>query len=645
MRLEAQVMFEAAWRRFEARHPDFLRRARVPRECVFLQGAPAAGKGTHTPAICDSRALARVISMSGLLETSPLAREAIDRGEMIDDALVGDALLEALLAPPTPAQMAALAAPVAAACPPPPPLLSVAGGTSSSTCSSPPPLTTPAASATTTTSSTPAPGVLIDGFPRTAMQVDFLKLLHERLLSLHDAAAEQQQQQQASASDGNGNHGNNQMLEEAAARFPRVAFRVVALFVDEATSLARQQGRAKRTAQLNARVLDAASLAPLPPAPPHPAAAAAAGAAALLPAGAIPVPSPADDDDSPDHHHHSSTPPPAEDLLDGPRATDADEQRAKTRYAVFRRHYPSLLRLRAFLPFHLVDASGDEDDVRDAILSELRYQSSVELSAAAYGVVRTLPLASDLQAAARQALVSRLDGYASQRPRLLHEVAALLRREAVPILRRAGLVGRAEWLTRASVFEAAAAAGASDAAATATSATGAASSTDDASSSSSTHTPSSPSEEAVDMVVDLLSDRGFNASHTREEQLVPTRFDTKTGEVLSVEPRLVAHRFSITFEAPGVRQLRAMETAARVAETSAAAMGGVGALSAGGFAAAVVARKPSPAALGAAVERVHQKLAERERARREAHARALREVEERQKQQQSQEQDAAAVAG
>jgi hypothetical protein len=28
-------------------------------------------------------------------------------------------------------------------------------------------------------------GILIDGFPRTALQVDFLKLLHDRLMELH----------------------------------------------------------------------------------------------------------------------------------------------------------------------------------------------------------------------------------------------------------------------------------------------------------------------------------------------------------------------------------------------------------------------------------------------------------------------------
>jgi adenylate kinase family enzyme len=64
---------------------------------------------------------------------------------MISDGVVGDALLEALLG-------------------------GRPGGTSSGTSSS---------------SGGEYAGVVIDGFPRTAVQVDFLKLLYDKLAALH----------------------------------------------------------------------------------------------------------------------------------------------------------------------------------------------------------------------------------------------------------------------------------------------------------------------------------------------------------------------------------------------------------------------------------------------------------------------------
>ncbi len=38
---------------------------------------------------------------------------------------------------------------------------------------------------------------------------------------------------------------------------------------------------------------------------------------------------------------------------------------------------------------------------------------------------------------------------------------------------------------------------------------------------------------AVDMLIDVLSDRGFSVAHSAEERLVPERVDLKTGEIES----------------------------------------------------------------------------------------------------------------
>jgi hypothetical protein len=76
---------------------------------------------------------------------------------------------------------------------------------------------------------------VIDGFPRTAMQVDFVKLLYDRLISLslrHADGADE-------------------------ARFPRPSFKVVILYVDEEESVRRQTRRAQLASLHNKRALDA----------------------------------------------------------------------------------------------------------------------------------------------------------------------------------------------------------------------------------------------------------------------------------------------------------------------------------------------------------------------------------------------------
>ena len=94
-------------------------------------------------------------------------------------------------------------------------------------------------------------GLVVDGFPRTSLQVDFLKLLHDKLEALHDTHADDE------GPDG-------------CARFPRPSFKVVMLYVDEETSISRQLRRAKIASLHNRRARDAGAwrrppIAPLPP--------------------------------------------------------------------------------------------------------------------------------------------------------------------------------------------------------------------------------------------------------------------------------------------------------------------------------------------------------------------------------------------
>ena len=62
--MESRVLFESCWRRFVQRHGDAMC---VPRETVFLNGAPGSGKGVNTPHILETRGIDSAICVSSLL--------------------------------------------------------------------------------------------------------------------------------------------------------------------------------------------------------------------------------------------------------------------------------------------------------------------------------------------------------------------------------------------------------------------------------------------------------------------------------------------------------------------------------------------------------------------------------------------------
>ena len=359
----------------------------APRELVFLNGAPGSGKTTCIPFILRSRGLRRSVCVSTLLANDTATQAAIAAGDLVSDTIVVDALLTALFDPS-------------------------AGAVPS--------------------------GAVVDGFPRTPLQVDLLVLLHDRLHELHQRYADH---------------------PGSAARFPRPSVRVVILFVDEHTSVSRQLQRGLAATQFRARALDA--VAPF-------------SAEAHQPV----------------------------------RPTDVNERVAKHRYEVFRRHYATLLRLKERFPFSLIDGCGSLNDTQAQIARELRYQSSLELSEKAYCGIRHVPLASDLVADARRQLVARLDAAAARQPLMFGDVVHTIEEQLLPVLRRAALAGRAVWTTDSGVVQ--------------------------------TH------PEAADMLIDVLSDRGFAVDHVVRETQVPEKVDLKTGGVqLRTDTK---HVFTITFE-------------------------------------------------------------------------------------------------
>jgi adenylate kinase len=173
---DAHLIFNAAWNELESEVG--IEGLRFPKEVIWLNGAPGAGKGTQTRFIQHFRGLtAEPIVVSDLLK-SPAARKLINAGLMVGDREVTGLILRALLRPANEA------------------------------------------------------GVVVDGYPRTKVQVLCLRLLQEKLNALrHDAVG-----------------------TPLAAQFSKPMFHIVVLFVDEAESVRRQILRGERARAHNARV-------------------------------------------------------------------------------------------------------------------------------------------------------------------------------------------------------------------------------------------------------------------------------------------------------------------------------------------------------------------------------------------------------
>lgn len=145
-----------------------------PREITWLAGAPGAGKGTNSSFIAKARGYhAPTIVMSSLLE-NPECKRIKDAGGMVDDETVQKALLEELAKPEY------------------------------------------------------RDGVVVDGFPRTEKQAEWLRSLHDTL----------------------------------STPFSPINFNFVMLFIDEEASVARQLSRGESIRKLNS-VRTANGMAPL----------------------------------------------------------------------------------------------------------------------------------------------------------------------------------------------------------------------------------------------------------------------------------------------------------------------------------------------------------------------------------------------
>jgi adenylate kinase len=173
---DAQLIFSSIWQDLEV---DFGREnLRFPKEIMLLGGAPGAGKGTNTAFINQARGLTcPPIVVSALLD-SPEARKLKNAGNMVGDREVIGMLLRQLLRPEY------------------------------------------------------RDGVILDGFPRTKVQVECLKLLVDQMQALRKEFYH----------------------TPLSIHFRQPTIHIMVLFVDEKESVARQLKRGRETRAHNEEV-------------------------------------------------------------------------------------------------------------------------------------------------------------------------------------------------------------------------------------------------------------------------------------------------------------------------------------------------------------------------------------------------------
>jgi len=166
---DAQLIFESIWRELETEFGH--EQLRFPKEIILLGGAPGAGKGTNTAFIAKVRGLTCAPIVISSLLNSPEARALKDAGNMVGDRdVIGLVLRELLRAEYH-------------------------------------------------------DGVILDGFPRTNVQVECLKLLVDKMHALR----------------------REFYNTPLSIHFRQPTIHIMVLFVDEKESVARQLKRGRET--------------------------------------------------------------------------------------------------------------------------------------------------------------------------------------------------------------------------------------------------------------------------------------------------------------------------------------------------------------------------------------------------------------
>ena len=380
---DAQLIFESAWEELVAEHGR--EHLRFPKEILLLGGAPGAGKGTHSAFIAKARGLTCApIVMSSLLD-SPEAKRIKDAGGMVGDREVVGLLLRRLLRAEY------------------------------------------------------RDGAILDGFPRTEVQVQCLTLLVDRVEELW------------------------REFHQTPLRihFRQPTIHIMVLFVDEHESVARQLKRGRAIRALNEEVRRT-------------------GVGQLL----------------------------------EERPTDYDEALAQRRYRVFKEQtWDALQSLKEIFHYHFINAQGPIAEVEQNILNELQYQSSLELDPRTHDRLRNLPVASEIIVHARQEMVRRLDGYEVESPELFGRVVGFIEKKIMPIVIRHAISGVALVNTEEATLN---------------------------------------DPNALAMLIDIFSERGFHAVVDVHRIEIPERVDLATGEIQCRVKKVF--RIQIRFQGSEIRR-------------------------------------------------------------------------------------------
>jgi len=173
---DAQLIFNRVWKGLEKLHGR--ENLHFPKELILLGGAPGSGKGTNTAFICSVRSItAPPIVISQLLDSDE-AQKIKAGGGMVGDEEVLRLLLHELLKPDF------------------------------------------------------SDSAVLDGFPRTTVQVECLKMLYDQMILLRREFS-----------------GTSK-----AFQFRQPTFHIMVLFVDEAESIARQIKRGREAVVRNAEI-------------------------------------------------------------------------------------------------------------------------------------------------------------------------------------------------------------------------------------------------------------------------------------------------------------------------------------------------------------------------------------------------------
>jgi adenylate kinase len=382
---DAQFIFNSVWMALQDELGE--KNLRFPKEIFWLNGAPGAGKGTNTGFIMKFRDLtAPPIIISDLLK-SPSARKKIDAGMLVGDREVIQIILRKLLEP------------------------------------------------------TYKSGAVVDGFPRTKVQVECVKLLYNKLIALRNKYAGTPHEDY----------------------FKKPHYHIVVLFVDQQESVRRQLYRGEQARIHNEKVRES-------------------GVGKLIEV----------------------------------RPTDIDPNAAANRYRTFKEQtYDALKELREIFFYHFINAHGTIEEVRERIDKELRYQGSLELDEATHDDISCIPIASSLATHARQDLVDRLDSYEQHHKELFKEVIETINQEFMPIIVRHAISGMAMVNTENVIFN---------------------------------------NPDALAMLIDIFSERGYHATIDIRREEIPESFDPKTFEIKVRVKRV--YRVSIQFQGSEIRRGR-----------------------------------------------------------------------------------------